>query len=216
MGFINNIIRANDARKSRLHDAKGHMVDFAGLTYIPKVILSGFLRKAFNVRPKQPWISYRAIKKIDQIMQPNWNVIEFGSGTSTAWIAKRCSSLYSIEDNEEWFHYVSNKLNETNININYELRTIDNYSDLSNVEDFSLDFALIDGVNRGDCMLEVINKIKKGGYIYLDNTDKHPNDPQGDLRVAENLLLDAVTNRNGTTQYFIDFAPSQFFVSEGL
>jgi len=136
MGLIKKLYRASDLRKSRLHDEKGHLVDFAGLCYAPIAIGTGLLRKFFNRRPKMPWISYRAIKKLDQLIQPDWQVIEFGSGSSTAWIAKRCGFLYSIEDHEQWHQFVSDQLKSQGIsNIKYEFRIEDEYTDLSSIEE---------------------------------------------------------------------------------
>lgn len=217
MELFKKILRASDLRKSRLHDEKGNLVDFVGLCYLPKVIVSGFLRVIFKRRPKVPWISYRAISEIEKLMRPDWKVVEFGSGSSTAWLAKRCGFLYSIENNEGWYRMISQELAKGKIsNVRYELRSDSDYSDLSNVDDYSLDFALVDGWNRADCMRQVIKKIKKGGVIYLDNSDKYAKDSDGDIRVAENLLIQAVNERAGTLKYFVDFAPSQFFVNEGL
>lgn len=217
MDIIRKIIKASDLRKSRLHDEKGNFVDFVGLCYAPPAFASTLVRITFGRRPKVPWISYRAIKVIDCLLQRDWKVVEFGSGSSTAWLAARCGQLHSIEDDNQWYAYVSEQLTRENINnVNYELRQKSNYFDLSIHRDGSLDFALIDGWNRADCMRQVIRKIKKGGYIYLDNSDKFANELDGDIRVAENLLIKAVGERGGTLKYFVDFAPSQFFVSQGV
>ena len=214
--MFNKIIRGGDNRKTRFHDAKGHLVEWSGLLNAPKAFISGFARILFNRRPNLPWISYNAIKDINIIMRPNWNVIEFGSGSSTAWLAKRCKTLYSVEDNREWFEYVSAQLeNKGLVNVNYALQSGASYFDLSNFEDSSIDFALIDGLNRADCMRNVIPKIKPGGYVYLDKSDKYANTLDGDIRIAEKILLEAVLRRNGQVKYFVDFAPSQFFVNEG-
>lgn len=215
--MFKKIIRGCDLRKTRFHDEKGNLVGWSGLLNAPKAFMSGFARVIFNRRPNLPWISYNAIRDLNIIMRPNWSVIEFGSGSSTAWLAKRCKTLYSIEDNREWFEYVSAQLvNKGCDNVNYVLQSGASYSDLSDFEDGSIDFALIDGLNPADCMRQVIPKIKPGGYVYLDNSDKYADTLDGDIRIAEKILLEAVLRRNGQVKYFVDFAPSQFFVNEGV
>jgi len=80
----------------------------------------------------------------------------------------------------------------------------------------SFDFVLIDGWDRHGCVLNALAKLRPGGCIYLDNSDKDMTRPDGDLRRAEQALLAAVDERGGTARYFVDFSPTNFFVEQGL
>ncbi len=207
----------SNLRKTRFHDEKGNLIDFKGLLYAPRAFATNFFRVAFGYRPYLPWISYRAIQEIERLIQKDWKAVEFGSGMSTLWIAKRCKFLYSVEDDEQWYKKVTTILSQQSIgNIRYELRSREAYCDLTEYDDHCFDFALIDGTNRADCMRTAINKIKHGGWIYLDNSDKFASDPNGDLKIAETVLLQAVAERSGKAKYFVDFAPTQSFVSQGI
>lgn len=204
-------------RKTRFHDEKGNLIDFQGLLYAAKALATNLFRVLFGYRPHLPWISYRAIKEIECLIQKDWKAIEFGSGMSTLWIARRCGFLHSVEDNEQWYKKVTAILSQLSIgNTRYELRSKDVYSDLTEYNDHYFDFALIDGMNRADCVRTAVKKIKHGGWIYLDNSDKFADDPNSDIRIAETVLLQAVAERNGKAKYFVDFAPTQFFVSQGI
>ena len=75
---------------------------------------------------------------------------------------------------------------------------------------------MIDGIDRDKCVLKALNVVKEGGYIYLDDVDKHPNAPDGELRIAENRLLDAVRLSKGTIENFLDFVPTYFGVTGGI
>lgn len=206
----------NNYRISRFHDEKGNLVDAAGLLNAPSAFLSAAAKRLFNRRPLVPMISYRARKEIDRLLTPQTQMVEFGSGNSTPWFAARTASVLSIEDHPDWYAHVQNTLQAMHINnVSHELRTAENYADLSNVPDGSLDFALVDGTDREGCIHSVVPKLKKGAYLYLDNTDKDMTQPNGDLRRAEIALHKAVQTRGGTLRYFSDFSPTNFFVEQG-
>ena len=87
---IYRILIGHGERRSNFHDLRGNRVGIKGLFYLPHVILTIFLRKFFGYRLDMPWISYRAQRKIARLIQPDWTILEFGSGMSTLWLARRC------------------------------------------------------------------------------------------------------------------------------
>lgn len=204
-------------RKSRFHDEKGNLVDIGGAIYAPAALISAALRVAFGYRPARPLISYRAAKHLDGLFRNNWRGVEFGSGYSTPWLAKRLGFLLSIEDDPNWHRRVEGLLAATDPTaVRHELRTAESYAALAEFPDGFFDFALVDGSQRADCIAAVVPKIRPGGWLYLDNSDKDMTRPDGDLRRAEALLLEHVRQRGGETSYFTDFAPTNFFVEQGL
>lgn len=204
-------------RKSRFHDEKGNLVDVGGLVYAPAALASAVLRVAFGRRPPRPLISYRAAKHLDRLLRKDWRGVEFGSGYSTPWLAKRLGFLLSIEDDPNWHRRVAGLLaGIAPDTVRHELRTAETYFDLAEFPSAFFDFALVDGTCRADCIAAVVPKIRPGGWLYLDNSDKDMTRPDGDLRRAEALLLEHVRQRGGETSYFTDFAPTNFFVEQGL
>ncbi|OHB76962.1 MAG: hypothetical protein A2Z25_02650 [Planctomycetes bacterium RBG_16_55_9] len=202
---------------SRFCDQKGHLVDYGGLYYSPHAFLSAVLRKAVGHRPKKPWISYRAINHLSGLICPNWRVLEYGAGMSTLWLARRCQHVVSIEGNEFWFRTIDQMLKSQKIsNVDLRLRKNDSYHIIDDIPDHYVDFALVDGWNRDECMRTALCKVRRGGYIYLDNTDQYVNNPKGHTRIAENILLSHLKQIGATPTYFVDFCPANFFVSEGL
>jgi len=136
---------------------------------------------------------------------------------STAWLAKRCGFLHSIESDKRWYDVVSGILNREHIaNVRYEQRSVETYCNLSECADGFFDLALVDGLERAECVRAVLNKVKRGGFVYLDDSDKDMTIPGGDLRGAEEALLDAVADRKGNARYFVDFAPANGHVTQGL
>ena len=43
---------------------------------------------------------------------------------------------------------------------------------LNDIQDHSLDFAIVDGRARTECCLEILPKIKKHGMLILDNSER--------------------------------------------
>lgn len=216
MNLLDRILAA-PFRKSRFHDEKGNLIDVGGAIYAPAALTSAALRVVFGHRPARPLISYRATKRLDGLLRKDWRGVEFGSGYSTPWLARRLGFLLSIEDDPDWHRRVANLLADVAPDaVRHELRSAATYADLSNFPDGFFDFALVDGTRRADCVAAVVPKIRPGGWLYLDNSDKDMTNPDGDLRRAEALLLEHVRQRGGETIYFTDFAPTNFFVEQGL
>jgi len=73
---------------------------------------------------------------------------------------------------------------------------------------------LIDGTERDKCAKSALAKVREGGYIYLDNTDKVDN-RSGDIRIAEETLLNAAKEKEGQVKYFVDLIPTYVAVTQG-
>jgi predicted O-methyltransferase YrrM len=213
--IINKILTGGEAHKSRFHDEKGNLIDFGGFIYLPHCLITTIMRVGIGYRPVLPWLGYRAINFLDQLVQPDWNMLEFGSGMSTLWFAKRVHNITSIEDYQPWYDKVRSTLNKVG-NVDYQFKSGVDYFCLDNYPDESFDFILIDGSERGNCAKSALAKIKRGGYIYLDNSDKHSSKEGGDTRIAEDTLLRAVDEIGGEVTYFVDFIPTYLAVTQGM
>lgn len=217
VSVIERLIRGGPHRRTRFHDEKGNRVDLAGALYAPAAFATALLKFALGVRLDRPMISYRATRCLNALIQPSWRIVEFGSGHSTPWLARRCEFLLSIEDDPVWHRRVSARLGRHGLrHVRHELRAGPAYCSLAEFSDGYFDFALIDGSARAACVAAAVPKIKPGGWLYLDNTDKDIDRPDGDMRRAEVALLEVVRRRGGTARYFTDFAPGNFFVEQGL
>lgn len=216
--MLRSIIAGGGCRPTRFHDEEGNMVPLAAMWYLPHAVITTMLRKAFGYRPPQPWFSYRAQRKIAQILLPDSAVVEFGSGMSTLWFAKRCALLYSIEHNPVWYARVKSCISAQKINnVRYFLRDKSCYAELSCCQDRSLDFILIDGIERPACVQTAEQKIKRGGWIYLDNTDRMEQAKSGnEYQQAEQLLFEIVQRCHGTFEYFTDFVPTTLVAKQGM
>jgi hypothetical protein len=128
--------------------------------------------------PDEPWISQGAVKFLDAELPRNGVGLEWGSGRSTQWFSKRLAKLTSIEDQCGWYEIVKGQVDG-----NVDLRLIEiadpsgktkgqPYTAVAEeLPDRSLDFVLIDGPLREDCVRAAIPKMKPGALFVIDNTD---------------------------------------------
>lgn len=96
--------------------------------------------------------------------------IEFGSGSSSIWIASRVGTLVCREHDEVWAGITRQRLKAEGIeNCEVQHRTAKTYYFLG--PDDSFDFAVVDGEYRWKCLEVLADKINPGGMIYFDNSD---------------------------------------------
>ncbi len=146
--------------------------------WTPEYIINRTAAAFYEKRhPELPWLTSSAISILSTFLKETDNGLEWGSGRSTAWFASKVNSLVSVENNLDWYHHVDKKLQSLDFN-NVDYKYIEDKSKYVQVvnlfEDDSLDFALVDGAPsdiRDQCAIGVLNKIKDGGCIIVDNAN---------------------------------------------
>ncbi len=156
--------------------------------------LAGEVYRKF--RPDEPWISLKAVKYCEKNLSKDHLALEWGSGRSTIWFAKRVGKIVSVEDKKSWFDYVDSKMKELKLNnVDYRYIDLDHPIDepakmfydvtpkyVAIAEEFSdesLDFVVVDGHYRQACIQAVIPKLKKGGLLLVDNSNWMPRENWG-------------------------------------
>lgn len=122
--------------------------------------------------PNEPWMSYGAIKFLDNHLTPDMVGLEWGSGGSTLWFAKRLRRLLSVEDNPAWHERVTQELRQAGMS-HAECRLAQaDVSYVGAIDDFpSVDLAVVDGSYRLACIQAALPRLRPGGYLVVDNTD---------------------------------------------
>jgi hypothetical protein len=131
-----------------------------------------------------PWLTYDCIKFLDSYLRTSDNGLEWGSGRSTIWLAKRTKSLISIETNNKWYQRVnSERLKENLTNVSIRLTVSEPYtlylSQCQDIPDSSLDFVLVDGEHRHLVAQACTTKLKEGGLLIIDNINWYLPSPFG-------------------------------------
>lgn len=126
-----------------------------------------------KINPENPWLTAEAVFLLDRLLRPTDIGVEFGSGRSTIWFAKRLRWLTSFEDNESWFIRVQKMLEANKLTHKVSYKIIEagqDYSEQASIfSNNSIDFCLVDSLDRGKCALGMLEKIKPGGVLVIDN-----------------------------------------------
>ena len=134
--------------------------------------------------PDEPWLTRQANEMLASLILPTDVGLEFGSGRSTLWLARRAHRLTSVEHDRSWHQAVTRQLAENGIaNVEYLFREQDveeaagDRSGYVRVVDRfaeqSLDFVLVDGIYRLDCVRAVLGRLKPGGMLILDDAQRY-------------------------------------------
>lgn len=147
-----------------------------------------------------PWMPFEAIQYLKSLCHKSAQVFEFGSGGSSLFFLSRVDKLFSVEHDETWFQQVSSMVNATDdyhrwvgmlappvwfkeksytspIHLSTDA-SLQNYSFeeyCSKIDSFPNDYfdlILIDGRSRVGCFIHSYAKVKVGGFIILDNSER--------------------------------------------
>ncbi|EFO79237.1 hypothetical protein OSCT_2900 [Oscillochloris trichoides DG-6] len=151
-------------------------------------------------RSPRPWLVFDAISYLNQIDLTNWRIFEYGSGSSTLYWLQRGAHLISVEHDRAWYQMVRTYL-PASAHLDYRLvppeplllpnpDPADPYAYISShypqdgssyrryatqidaCADASLDLVLIDGRARPSCLMHAAPKVRPGGMLILDNSDR--------------------------------------------
>jgi predicted O-methyltransferase YrrM len=212
-----NVWRADIWRRSRFHDMRGNFVGWREFSGLPAILSGAVVREVFGHRPEVPWIPAAARKALEGVLHPKSKVLEFGSGMSTLWLARRCAFVNSVEHDEEWASKVTSLARArglTSLKVDSFRGDDPRYSNPPNCRPRSFDLVIVDGIARPECAQASLGLVTPSGSIYLDNTDfGHEWQWYAD---AEAILLKAAEDAGGTVRYFTGFAPATFVASQGM
>jgi hypothetical protein len=204
--LMRRIIKGDLRRKSRLHDFAGNRVTLAELPWLPRSAWSTLMKK-FGHWERLPWLSFRVIRRLEQILTLDSKVLEFGSGNSSLWLAERCGLLVTIDNDPEWYRWLAPKLRVENVEARLRAER-DDYLNISDYPDGFFDLVIVDGRWRDLSVERALRKVRPGGYIYFDNADVQDDEHQR----ARGLLLAACPE----AEVLIGFTTFQVMVSQGL
>jgi hypothetical protein len=137
--------------------------------------------------PRAPWLTPRAIAYLEQALQPDFSGLEYGSGRSTVWFARQVKHLISVEHNDNWYAKVRAELESSSLtNVEYHhFPKLDSAQPLASkiTSDYavadasiklkSLNFVLVDGIERPACALRALPLLKNGGLLIIDDANHY-------------------------------------------
>jgi hypothetical protein len=160
-----------------------------------------------------PWVTCEARDFIAAILTPSAVVFEYGAGGSTVFYSKRVKKVISVEHDTTWANLVASALVQNGIKTcesrlipPTDVDTLDGNPDdpevyCSTAEEYKghtfrdyvlsidsfpdefFDYVAVDGRARPSCIRHARSKIKIGGYLMLDNSERAEYDK------GKNLML---------------------------
>jgi SAM-dependent methyltransferase len=170
--LLDRLWRRTSYRASRFHNEKGYfaLATVEDIRDCAVSLATTFARVLFRYRPQVPWITMKAFRFLRQRLPAGARVFEWSSGTSTIWFEKHCAEVHSVEDNPEWFRFVSGRLQKARLT----LKTGSEYVNaVAAFPDSYFDLISIDGTDRLPCFEIAHRYLKPGGILLIDNTDKN-------------------------------------------
>jgi len=175
--------------------------DPSSIKYI-RVYIPSLLPRHTSLTDKVPWITFKARLWLESYLKPYMSVFEYGSGGSTIFISKRINKLISVEHDKDFHSKVSEVLFKEGVfNCEYILcepkkrmlreklpHCCQNYTtsvsqfarmsfknyvqSIEKYPDGSFDLVIVDGRARVSCVYHALSKIRPGGYLMLDDSNR--------------------------------------------
>lgn len=124
-----------------------------------------------------PWMSYPAIEFLKNRITKNHEIFEFGCGASTLFFARNAKRVLGLETNAVWFGIVQNFLQNAELT-NAEIVLMESgltnplYENFAKDSGRKFDLIVIDSLKRFDCAKNVIEALKVGGMVILDDSER--------------------------------------------
>ena len=134
-----------------------------------------------------PWVPRATIELLPGLLRDTDQCLEWGSGSSTAWLSRRVRRVVSVEHDRAWFDRVSTELAALG-GENGSLRLLSTDPDdkpsaspyvriVDEFRDGELDVCFVDGEHRAACCLAAIPKLSSGGVLMLDDAQAYIDHP---------------------------------------
>jgi predicted O-methyltransferase YrrM len=151
--------------------------------------------------PNAPWLTAAAIASLASLLRPNDRGLEYGSGRSTIWLAKRTAHLSSVETSEAWYTHVAESINLQKLTNKVDLHLVradendprdpgrDAYQAFLDSSE-PLDYVLVDAIYRGACACKAVHMLRPGGLLIVDNIERYlPDVPSRSPERIQNQVL---------------------------
>lgn len=170
---------------NRFFDLEGNRPSLGSVLRLPKVFLSYLATRQRPILPNPvPFLVWDAIHFLERELRPGARVLEVGSGNSTLWFLHQGAYVTSLEHSADWarsvLEFAREDLGEAYFR-RLDYHVVEGQGALRRIAELPNEFfdvALIDSMNaytyRPAALAAARSKVRKGGWMVLDNAD-HPN-----------------------------------------
>jgi len=119
-----------------------------------------------------PWMNYSIISFLEQRLNKNLSVFEYGSGYSTFFFSRHAKNVTSLEHDIEWYNMIKRKM-PNNVKLIFKMKDYNgNYCRSINLNDEKYDLVVIDGRDRVNSLKQAVEKLTERGVIILDDSNR--------------------------------------------
>lgn len=122
-----------------------------------------------------PWWHVEATRQVAEFLavRPGARVFEYGSGASTAWLARRAHEVISVEHHGEWHKLLTPLVAEFG-NARLWHRELAGEAYIGAIDEAGGEFDLIvvDGRRRIECLQRALPRLKPGGIVLFDDSGR--------------------------------------------
>jgi hypothetical protein len=116
-----------------------------------------------------PWFSYSIIEFLEQRLENNLKVFEFGAGNSSIWWSQYAEEVISCEHDKEWINEL--RTVPKNVKIIHQSLQNDYTEFIKNYKKY-FHIIVIDGRKRNECMKNSTDSLLPEGIIIVDDTQR--------------------------------------------
>jgi SAM-dependent methyltransferase len=148
---------------------------------------------------RQPWLSFALLDYIEDWLRSDFHVFEFGGGGSTIWFSTRVARVVTVEHDPRWCSRIREEfqrvdarnctllfrpqdtvvgpwISTSHDGIDYGSRHGGSFrAYATSIEAFpgdSFDLVVVDGRSRPACILHALDRVRPGGMLILDDSDR--------------------------------------------
>jgi hypothetical protein len=117
-----------------------------------------------------PWMNYHVIQFLEERLNKDLSLFEYGSGTSTSFYAALVKDVVSVEMDPAWYAEVKAAVPSNVELIQVELADGERYADLASKQGRRFDVIVVDAIERTACLFEAPKALSDRGVIVLDDS----------------------------------------------
>jgi len=139
---------------------------------------SGFIKSFLTNKPCDPdgnplpWMNYGVIAFLQERLNKDMRIFEYGSGYSTIYWAQRVGHCTSVEYDKIWYDKMNEQLSALK-EVELVYRPLnDNYTAVIQEQETPFDLIIIDGRERVQCAINAFDHLKDDGILLLDDSSR--------------------------------------------
>jgi hypothetical protein len=122
-----------------------------------------------------PWLPFRLIDELSEVVTESTRVFEYGGGGSTLWFLRQGASVTTVEHHAAWADRLEASIDDPRWTL-LRRDARDDYRDyveaVSSCGDELFDVVVVDGRERVRCAMAALGHVRPGGLLVFDDVDR--------------------------------------------